>query len=504
MALGFGTSGVRGLVSEMTDLECGLYTRAFLAYARRKGGDASAVSLAGDFRSSTPRILRAVAHAARFEGLAVAACGRVPTPALVYHAMQRGQASIMITGSHIPDDRNGIKFNLPWGEVLKTDEPEISRLYRALKDATAADPREREFRAGFDAAGALLQSGPDAAPGDGEPEAPAAAAATCLAEYRQRYLDFFPAGALRGLRVVVFEHSSVARDLLAELLTALGAEVVRVGRSERFVPVDTEAVENPRQLADWVRAHAAAALVTADGDGDRPLLVDERGELVRGDVLGILVARYLDADAVAAPVSCNTALERAGCFGHVARTRIGSPYVIAAMEEARAAGHRRVMGYEANGGFLLASDLSCPAGGAFRALPTRDAALPLLAGLHDAARRGLTLSELVATLPARFTASGLLRDFPVEKSRAVMALLQEGGAAAAEKYFAGRFGPVATLDFTDGARVTFAGGDIVHLRPSGNAPEFRCYTEADTPATAAAANRDALGLLRERILPALG
>lgn len=484
MALGFGTSGVRGLVSELTDLECALYARAFVRYVRERGAPAT-VSLAGDFRSSTPRILRAVAWGIANEGATVDYDGFVPTPTLAFHAFEHRQASIMVTGSHIPDDRNGIKFNLPWGEVLKADEAELSRRYAELKAQAATD----ESVAGvFGADGSFwLEAPPELPTANGEAEA----------AYLRRYLDFFPLRCLAGKRIALYEHSSVARDVLGRLLEGLGARVVRLARSEKFIPVDTEAVANPDQLAEWVHAHRANALVSADGDGDRPLLVDERGVLVRGDVLGILVAAYLRADAVVAPVSCNTALEKSGLFPHVQRTRIGSPYVVEAMQSAVAVGCRRVVGYEANGGFLLASEVAGAAAGTrLRPLPTRDAALPLLACLHAAAQQARTVSQLVATLPRRFTHSGLLRPFPTERGRALVTQFQAGGAAVAERFFGGAFGAVQTLDFTDGARITFASGDIVHVRPSGNAPEFRVYTEAASPEAAAANNAQAMAVLR--------
>jgi phosphomannomutase len=94
--------------------------------------------------------------------------------------------------------------------------------------------------------------------------------------------------------------------------------------------------------------------VTTDGDADSPLIADEQGRWLRGDVLGILCARELGARSVVTPVSSNTALETSGLFPHVLRTRIGSPHVIAAM----AACDFPVVGYEANGGFLLGSDVA--------------------------------------------------------------------------------------------------------------------------------------------------
>jgi phosphomannomutase len=484
MALGFGTSGVRGLVTELTDRECALYTRAFVRHLRDGHGAIAAVSLAGDFRSSTPRILQAVAWALQAEGVTVDFCGAVPTPALAAHAFARAQGSIMITGSHIPDDRNGMKFNLPAGEVLKADEAGVARHYMALKAETEAD----ESLAGvFGADGMFwLEAAPDLPAPNRDAES----------AYVRRYLDFFPRRCLAGRRIVLYEHSSVARDLLGRLLEELGASVLRVGRSARFIPVDTEAVENAAQLADWVRANRAEALVSADGDGDRPLLVDGQGAVVRGDVLGILVAAYLRADAVCAPVSCNTALEKCGLFARVQRTRIGSPFVVEAMQSAAQSGARRVVGFEANGGFLLGSEIRGPAGGAaLRPLPTRDAALPLLAALHAAGQRAFTVSQLVHSLPARATFSGLLRPLPTETGRALVKRFQDEPASIAE-VFGSMFGAVKAVDFTDGARVTFASGDIVHLRPSGNAPEFRVYTEAATAAQAAANNATAMDLVR--------
>lgn len=484
MALGFGTSGVRGLVSELTDCECALFTRAFLRYLKAQNAAGLAVPIAGDFRSSTPRILRAVAWAIRQEGLAPDWCGFIPTPALAFHAFARHQASLMVTGSHIPDDRNGIKFNLPWGEVLKRDEARISALYAALKAELGAD----ETQAAMFGPDGMLRS---EEPALGAPD-PAVEAA-----YVRRYLGFFPRACLAGRRVAVYEHSSVARDILVRLLEGLGASVVRLGRSDQFIPVDTEAVQQPEQLAAWVHTERVDALVSADGDGDRPLLVDERGAVVRGDVLGILVAAYLRADAVSAPVSCNTALEKSRLFRRIERTRIGSPYVVESMQAAVAGGCRRVVGFEANGGFLLASELTSEVPGAvLAALPTRDAALPLLACLHAATRRAMTVSQLVATLPQRVTWSGLIRPFPTEQGQALVARFQQGGLAETAPCFREAFGNVVTLDFTDGARLTFENGDIVHLRPSGNAPEFRVYTEADSADRAAANHQRAVALVR--------
>ncbi len=465
----FGTSGARGLAADMTDAVCYAYTQAFLQHLTRQGAVAagSALAVAGDYRPSSGRIANACAWAARDLGFAPVYCGRLPTPAVANFGLRRGIPSLMITGSHIPEDRNGIKFYKPAGEILKPDEEGI-RAQRVGLPAGA-----------FDAAGALLNP---------EPGLPAEDP-SAYRGYVRRFLDFLPAGCLAGLRVGLYEHSSVARDVAYEVMTGLGARVTRLARSERFVPVDTEAIrpEDVRLGRDWGQSGDFDCLFSTDGDGDRPLVGDEQGNWLRGDLAGVLCARYLGADAVVTPVSSNTLVEKCGWFRRVLRTRIGSPYVIARMQLAREAGYRRVMGYEANGGFLLASDLERD-GRRLLNLPTRDALIVGLALLLLARDLGRPLSGLLDGLPASFTASGRLKAFPGELSRVRLAVLDSGDPAAdrtaAEALFGGRFGPVADIDHTDGVRITFASGEIAHLRPSGNAPELRAYNEADSQARA--------------------
>jgi phosphomannomutase len=469
--VGFGTSGARGLAGAMTDRVCYLYTSGFLRYLEGRGEIARGdrVALAGDLRPSSPRIMRACARAIGDLGFAPVNCGLIPTPAVTFWAMSQGIASLMVTGSHIPDDRNGIKFNRPAGEILKEDEP-------GIRAQTPPDPDI------FDGEGNLR------APGALPPVDDAARAA-----YLARYLGFFPAGCLAGRRLAVYEHSSVARDLLVEILGGLGAQVIRLGRSERFIPVDTEAVrpEDEALARAWAAEPGFFALLSADGDGDRPLIADERGLILRGDVAGVLAAGWLEADTVVTPVSSNTAVEACGWFARTVRTRIGSPYVIAAMQ---AAGSGRVVGYEANGGFLTQGPIR-RAGRELAALPTRDAVIVALALLCLAAERQVPLSGLAGLLPPRFTASDRLKEFPTERAAARIGELRAGGAAAVAAVFGADFGVVSSIDDTDGLRITFASGEIAHLRPSGNAPELRCYNEAASPERAAAMNRRCLEIL---------
>jgi len=446
----FGTSGARGLVADMSDALCYTYATAFL---QSVAGAADQVLVGHDLRPSSPRIAAACAAAIRDCGRQLVYAGALPTPALAFYAAQLGAPAIVVTGSHIPFDRNGIKFYRAEGEISKADEQAMLNALVSLPDAVTpvalplADPLASEA-------------------------------------YLRRYLDFFEPGALAGLRVAVYEHSSVGRDVLRRILEGLGAQVLALGRTDTFVPIDTEAVrpQDVAQARQWAGEHSFDALLSTDGDADRPLIGDENGVWLRGDVVGILCAQYLQAQVVVTPVSSNTAAEKCGAFRAVARTRIGSPYVIAGMEAALAQGDALVVGYEANGGFLLGSDV-VQKGRHLSALPTRDAVLPMLALLCMARERACKLSALTQDLPARYTASDRLQDFATHKSQRLIQQLLAAPAALALT-LAPQAGAVMQTDQTDGLRVTFESGDIVHLRPSGNAPELRCYAEAETPARA--------------------
>jgi len=295
-------------------------------------------------------------------------------------------------------------------------------------------------------------------------------------EFVQRYVDFFPENCLKGKRVGVYEHSSVARDVLKDVLQGLGAEVLILGFSDTFIPVDTEAVrdEDVKLAKAWAAEYELDCIVSADGDGDRPLVSDELGNWLRGDVIGMVCAKYLGAAHVVTPVSCNTAVEKSGFFQSVQRTRIGSPFVIEVMNQLLADGKSNVVGYEANGGFLTASDIT-QHGNTLTALPTRDAVIVPLALLMASMQKGVSISALMQSLPQRFTASDRLQGIPTETSQNILAGLRQDMA-----WLKNTFGKVKTTDETDGLRITFTSEEVVHLRPSGNAPELRCYVEADS------------------------
>lgn len=474
--LSFGTSGLRGLVSHMTDLECYINTRGFLEFLEAEGGAkrGETVYLSGDLRESTPRILRAVNQAINDAGFQTVYCGLIPTPAVAYYALEQSAPGVMITGSHIPADRNGIKFYKKTGEVLKEDEAGIKQAVAEVRQRLYEEDAEVSV---FKVDGMLHEVLSLPIETNDARQA-----------YIQRHTSFFAHDALAGKKIVFYQHSAVGRDILVEILQQLGAEVVPVGRSEVFIPIDSENVTPD----DKVYFHKLAAenpglfaIASTDGDSDRPFVIDAQGDFHRGDVLGAIVAEWLEADFAAFPVSASDAVNDylyAQQVGYK-HTRIGSPYVISAMQAAAANGHSRVTGWEVNGGFMLGCDI-IKAGRTINALPTRDAIFPIIVALVSAAQNGQSITELFARLPARYTQAGMINNFPTEVSQIITANFAVDtplARATLNEYFtAGQgFAEITGLELLDGIRIFFANGDIAHLRPSGNAPQLRIYSVAD-------------------------
>ncbi|MCW8932857.1 MAG: phosphomannomutase [Gammaproteobacteria bacterium] len=476
----FGTSGARGLVSDMTDQVCYAYTQGFIQYIKKtqklikNDVQISSIALAGDLRNSTPNILNACARAIIDSGFQVINTGLIATPAVALYGLAHDCPAIMVTGSHIPDDRNGIKFYKLASEILKEDELIIKDEVITLSDDL------------FDSHGQFK---------DSENFLPAVDS-TALEEYRKRYCELFPENALVGKKIGVYQHSGVARELIVEILEKLGAEVVKLGYSEQFVPVDTEAVrkEDVGLARQWVVEHQLDAIVSTDGDADRPLISDENGQWLRGDIVGFLCAQYLQIDHIVTPVSSNTCVEESGFFVDVKRTRIGSPYVIEAMNYYIEDHYAAVAGYEANGGFLLGTPIR-KNGSLLSALPTRDAIVVLLTLLHSSVEQKISLSQLSAQLPQRYTYSDRIKDFAIEKSQQIISRYTKGTDEAnricIETDFP-EFGQIKNINTLDGLRVTFDSGNIIHFRPSGNAPEFRCYSESSSINKARIINETAL------------
>ena len=112
------------------------------------------------------------------------------------------------------------------------------------------------------------------------------------------------------------------------------------------------------------------------------------------------------------------------------------------------------------------------------------------------------MSGLLAQLPARYTFSERLQNYPTAQSQALIAHLEQGSKAEILARLTQMFGALAgeagAVNRTDGLRIDFAGGDIIHLRPSGNAPELRCYTESNSAERATWLNEESLRLISQQ------
>jgi phosphomannomutase len=444
----FGTSGARGLVTQFTSDVCAAFTVAFVD-SLHASFSFTELAIAIDNRPSSYAMAQACSAALEELGISPIYYGVIPTPALAYAAMQKNIPCIMVTGSHIPFDRNGLKFYRPDGEISKQDELAIMS-------------NKATFNAITNLTDLVLDDGAAAA-------------------YLERYLSLFEQPILAGKHLGIYEHSSAGRDLYKPLFERLGAQVTSLERSETFVPIDTEAVsdEDKQKAIAWSKQYGFDAVFSTDGDGDRPLIADENGHWLRGDILGLLCAKELAIEALAIPVSSNTSVELSKAFKLVKRTKIGSPYVIAEFEHLNKQ-FTSVAGFEANGGFLLGSDTMIN-NKALKALPTRDAVLPAIMLLAASIKKG-NISSLVTEVSQRFSASDRVKNFATAKSQQLISDYKSDPSQLIK--LLGFDASVVNTDTTDGLRITLSNDDIIHLRPSGNAPELRCYAESVDEATA--------------------
>ncbi len=552
--LAFGTSGLRGLVTEITDLEVYINTLGYLNYLQNqeqiKPGDT--VVIARDFRDSSPRIAAAVAQAITDFGAQVVDLGRLSTPALTLWGIQNKVVSVMVTGSHIPFDRNGIKFNKASGEVVKSDEPGINQhVGMARESQYRKDPSDSLFDnegnfkktpvnrlndVGADRAHDQAYVGKWTSASTNIPTDQRRQFSEGEEAYIQRYVSVYGSDALAGQYYSVYLHSGVGTRLFAEILRRLGANVYEFGPSDTFIAIDTEAIsdETLDSISEMVKKiqmpwkATMTAVLSTDGDSDRPLVlgynkVDGKTELdfVPGDIAGAFVAKHLGADAVAVPISANDVVDGYLEGVKILKTKIGSPYIVVGMESLSATNNgQRVVGWEANGGFLTGVEISHRQG-VLAPLPTRDAVLPMVEILVSAKKENSSISNLFKPLRSRVGKADLIDNFPVEASAAIVREFSlagigvgrvvfspdgklktwtvvdpaKGGNSLAhdnspatdirtrlQSYFTKDlgFGEIDWIDFTDGIRIHFTNNDIAHIRPSGNAPQLRIYSVADS------------------------
>ena len=314
----FGTDGVRGKanVHPMT-AEMALRIGAAVGrYFRRDRAGVHRVVIGKDTRLSGYMFENALTAGLTSTGMNVLLLGPVPTPAVgLLTRSMRADLGVMISASHNPADDNGIKFFGPDGFKLSDEvEAEIEALVAAGVDPTTAPEIGRAKR---------------------------------IDDSRFRYIERVKSTLPRqmrldGLKVVIDCANGAAHHVAPMALWELGAEVIPVGVSPNGQNINEGCGSTaPRVAAETVVAHGAHVGICLDGDADRVILIDERGEVGDGDqFMALMAARWaaeerLSGNALVATVMSNLGLERFldGQGVRLERTSVGDRYVVERMRE---------------------------------------------------------------------------------------------------------------------------------------------------------------------------
>lgn len=357
----FGTDGIRGRVgSDPMTVDFAL--RLASAAAQVLVPDGGKVLIGKDTRVSGYMFESALEAGFVAAGVDVLLTGPLPTPAIAYLTNTTGSdIGIVISASHNPYFDNGIKIFDGAGRKLSDDTE------AAIEAKIEQTPRTCDSRS--------------------------LGRATILTTARTDYMRFcrdsLPSGMnLEGLRIVIDASHGAAYKVAPRLLSALGADVIPVGCSPNGQNInDGVGSTRPdllRLMVSGVRAHVGIAL---DGDGDRVVMVDERGELVDGDgLLFALAADRLETNALKGPVvgtvmsnfGLELALKDLGIEFY--RAQVGDRQVLAKLQDLGG-----VLGGETSG-HLLCLDKTTTGDGLITALQ-------VLAAMR---RKDKSLSELVA------------------------------------------------------------------------------------------------------------
>jgi phosphoglucosamine mutase len=330
----FGTDGVRGTanIHPMT-AEMALRIGAAVGrYFRREGGSTvHRVVIGKDTRLSGYMFENALTAGLTSTGMNVLLLGPVPTPAVgLLTLSMRADLGVMISASHNPASDNGIKFFGPDGFKLSDEaEAEIERLIEQGVEPAKAHNIGRAKRID-----------------DGR------------FRYVERVKSTFPGGMrLDGIKVVIDCAHGAAYRAAPEVLWELGADVIPVGVNPdgRNINHDCGST-HPRLAAETVVAQGADLGICLDGDADRVILIDEKGQVADGDqIMALLAARWaeegrLKGGALVATVMSNLGLERflAARGVGLERTSVGDRYVV---ERMRAGGFN--LGGEQSGHIVM-------------------------------------------------------------------------------------------------------------------------------------------------------
>jgi phosphoglucosamine mutase len=351
MTLRFGTDGVRGVAN--LDLTPELVTAFGRAAARVLGGDEFVIGR--DPRVSGPLLEAALAAGLASEGVTVSTLGVVPTPAVAWTAAHRRVGGAMISASHNKYPDNGVKLFAPGGRKLRDDveaklEAELDRLVHDGNDAAIAPTG--------DAVGTI------------------SAAPEHLLDYADNVVESIEGRSLEGLRVVVDCANGSATTIAPHVLRRLGADVVVIHADPNGTNINEACGStHPDDLQKAVVDRRADAGLAFDGDADRVLAVDAKGEVVDGDQIIAITALDLRErgrlrhDTVVVTVMTNLGFRRAMAEHGITveETAVGDRFVLDALDAG---------GYSLGGeqsGHVIFSDLATTGDGLLTGVQLLDA-----------------------------------------------------------------------------------------------------------------------------------
>jgi phosphomannomutase/phosphoglucomutase len=430
----FGTNGVRGVIGkDMTPLLA--YTIGCALGSMRTGR----IAVGRDTRTSGPALVSALKAGLLATGCEITDCGILPTPALQYLVRDSYDAGAVITASHNPPEYNGIKVIEPDGTEMGDEE--IVRLEELIYDKK-----------------------PDLAPWNGAGSE--FAAPDLVQEYIRAVVSHFPPGIGRDMTVAVDPGNGAACFTTPEILARLGCRVFSInsqmdGKFPGRLPEPSP--ESLAPLGELVRSTGASLGIAHDGDADRAVFLDERGDFLEENQEFALIASHvcrLKKGAVVMPVSTSMVVEviarRSG--SEVVYTPVGSIYVARTMRALESAGVPVILGGEGNGGIIYPDHQFCRDGGMTAAM--------MVAILAEERK---PLSALASEIPSFHLIKDKVHiDDP-------QALIQE-----IEEHFRHDH-----IDRTDGIRINRPGAWAL-VRASGTEPLMRILVESQDTDTARA------------------
>ncbi len=428
MAKFFGTNGIRGVFSEDFTLEFVHDMTLAIGTYFEKGP----ILIGYDGRDSSPIICKVISSALNSIGIDCNVAGIIPTPCLEFAVKTLGyRGGIMITASHNPSQYNGIKPAANDGvEISREDELIIEDIY--LQKTWKKNPEN------------LGITGKE-----------------------ERAIDVYLKGIISQIdfKLVESKHLKVVLDL------GNGAQAVSAPNFSEMLQCETFLVnqkidgtfpgrgseptpQNLSDLSESVIKNNADVGIAFDGDGDRSIFCDNKGNILTGDKSALVLIRHiLKKNPNSLVVTCLNSGSSSEVLANefnskVIRTKVGSVEVSRKMVSTDA-----LIGFEENGGFMYGLHNQ-----------VRDGCMTLALMLEFLATTNNSLSDEISKLPPSFTTKDKVQCSPNDVDKVILSLKEE----------------FPESDISDGIKISIDPKNWVMIRPSGTEPIIRIYAESES------------------------